>query len=442
MGPLVSGNLSFFLLSLFMLGFITWTWNPEFFSGAGTFLSSLSIRWYGLMWALGLMLGYLVESKIYDREKMPEGSMDKLFLVMVFSTILGARLGHCFCYEWDYFSQHPNELLYIWKGGLSSHGGAFGILTALFFFSKFGIHKSYIWTLDRIVIAVAICGACIRLGNLFNHEIYGDPTSMPWAFSFMLHPMSSMPTGMSEPSHPTQIYEMLYCLVTFGILMYLYWRTKAAQHSGLLFSIFLLGIFLTRYVLEFIKRPQEDFEENLLLNVGQRLSLPFVFVGSAIIIYLLYKWATSNAEVRTKAFGCIGAFVMAMAAIMVLPLLNKKTQLDMAKIADAKVAPEVGECVQMDAAQVLDFLNKTSFVSQEGLRMHFNGGYIYVQGQKVAGPMQVAVSSNGYYLSAEGAHPNTIYRYMLRVYPQGRSVLLNLKDLRGNYAEESKALAN
>lgn len=414
-----------------MLGFITWTWNPEIHLPFG----DLSIRWYGLMWAIGLMLGYCVENKIYNREKLPEGSMDRCFLVMVFSTIIGARVGHCFCYEWDYFSQHLGEVLLIWKGGLSSHGGAFGILIALFFFSRYGIHKSYMWTLDRIVLAVAVCGACIRLGNLFNHEIYGDPTSMPWAFSFLLHPLSANGSGFSEPSHPTQIYEMLYCLVTFAILMYLYWKTNAAKHTGLLFSIFLMCVFLTRYLLEFIKNPQEDFENDLLVNVGQRLSLPFVAVGTVIIVYLLYKWAMSAPECRTKGFLSIAAFVAVVAALVFVPLENKRQQMAAEK---HKVSPEVGTPLLLHGGQLDAYLQNTSFKSPEGNRIEFRGGRVFVQDKDVAGPVRVdtSVSKQEYYLSAPGDYPKSIYRYMLRVYPEGKGVLLNLKDLRGNYVEE------
>lgn len=412
-----------------MLGFITWTWDPELLN-----LGSLSVRWYGLMWAVGLLLGYWVESKIYDKEKLPEGTMDKLFLVMVFSTIIGARVGHCLFYEWEHFSSHPFEMLYVWKGGLSSHGGAFGILFGLFLFSKFGLHKTYIWTLDRIVLAVAICGACIRLGNLFNHEIYGDPTSLPWAFSFMLHPMSET-TGFSEPSHPTQIYEIIYCLVTFSILMYLYWKTKAAQRSGLLFSVFLLGIFLTRYMLEFIKRPQEDFEEGMLLNVGQLLSLPFVLTGSAIILFLLYKWGAEQAANKSKSFLAMGGYVAVLAAMMLLPLQGRKAQMLENTAVNKAGVPNVGEPVKMEAAQVPEFLEHTVFESAEGNKMHFQGGYIFVQDKRVAGPIVPVVSdsSQGFYISANGLHPGSVYRYVLRVYPGDKAVLLNLKDLRGNY---------
>lgn len=415
-----------------MLGFITWTWNPELLT-----LGSASIRWYGLMWAIGLMLGYFVENKIYNNEKLPEGSMDRCFLVMVISTIVGARVGHCFFYEWDYFSQHLGEVLCIWKGGLSSHGGAFGILIALFFFSKFSLHKSYMWTLDRIVLAVAICGACIRLGNLFNHEIYGDPTSMPWAFSFMLHPLNAAghQTGMSEPSHPTQIYEILYCLITFAVLMFLYWKTKASQYTGLLFSVFLMGVFLSRYLLEFIKRPQEDFEQDLLLNVGQCLSLPFVIAGAAIILYLLFKWGRTAPENQTKSYAFMAGFFVVLVAVMALPLMNKRSQLAQMKKDADKQMPEMAAPVLPEEPQLRALLAQTTFVSEEGNQINFTKDGIVLQGKTIAHSFDVkkAYSRNGYYLSADGVAENSVYRYFLCMYADGKGVLLNLKDTRGSY---------
>lgn len=413
-----------------MLGFITWTCDPEIFS-----LGSLTVRWYGLLWAIGLMIGGYVETKIYEREKMPDGAMDMCFLVMVFSTIIGARIGHCFFYEWDYFGQHPLELLYIWKGGLSSHGGAFGILLALFFFSKFYIHKPYLWTLDRIVLAVAICGACIRLGNLCNHEIYGDPTSMPWAFSFMLHPLAAQ-TGMSEPSHPTQIYEMLYCLVTFGLLMYLYYRTGIAKKTGLIFAIFLYGIFLTRYMLEFIKRPQEEFEEGLLFNMGQQLSLPFVLVGTIIFLYWIYRWGADNKQNAAKSYVAMAALLVGLGGMMLAPLKNRQAQIEQMAAVDKQQVPDVGAPVMMEGEKVAGYLHGREFVSEEGNRLKFESGYLFINGQRVgqiSGTPVCSFASSGHYISVAGADPRMVYRYCLRVYPGEKAVLLNLKDLRGNY---------
>lgn len=275
-----------------MLSYITWTVDPDIVS-----IGPLTIRWYGLMWALAFFLGYWVESKIYEREGMNQEQMDKLFLYMLVGTVLGARVGHCFFYDPKYYLSNLSEVLCVWKGGLSSHGGACGILISLWAFNKYVAKKTYIWIMDRIVIAVAIGGACIRLGNLMNHEIYGHATDVPWAFAFIKnihHWQMGADPVFSAPSHPTQIYEVIYCLVTFGILMFLYWKTNARKFEGFIFGVFLIGVFLSRFLLEFIKNNQETFEDDMSLNMGQILSIPLIVWG----FYLLYK-----SYVRIKAEG-------------------------------------------------------------------------------------------------------------------------------------------
>ncbi len=265
-----------------LLDFIRWTVSPDIFS-----IGPLTLRWYGLLWAVGFMVGYYVVMKVYNREGVQQEQSADILMYMLVGTIIGARLGHCFFYDFAFYSAHPAEILYVWKGGLSSHGGACGILIALWLFSK-KIQKSFIWTMDRIVMSVAICGACIRLGNLMNHEIYGHATDVPWAFEFItnmhLWQLGSEPV-FSAPSHPTQIYEALYCIITFAVTMFLYWRTNARKFEGFIFGVFLEMVFMTRFLLEFIKNNQEDFEENMIINMGQILSLPLIIWG----VYLLYK---------------------------------------------------------------------------------------------------------------------------------------------------------
>ncbi len=266
-----------------MLASIVWNVDPEI-----VILGPVVLRWYGIMWAIGFLVGYSIEEKVYNRERMPEENMEKLFLYMLIGTVIGARLGHCFFYDWEYYSRHLTEVLCVWKGGLSSHGGACGILLALYIFSRKVAHKSYMWVMDRIVLAVAICGACIRFGNLMNHEIYGHPSDVPWAFQFItnIHAWQNGADPIySLPSHPTQIYEMLYCLITFAVVMFLYWKTNARKFEGFIFGVFLIGIFLTRFLLEFIKNNQESFEDAMALNMGQLLSVPLILWG----IYLLVK---------------------------------------------------------------------------------------------------------------------------------------------------------
>jgi prolipoprotein diacylglyceryl transferase len=272
-----------------LLNYITWNVDPELFS-----IGSLTVRWYGLLWAIGIWLALVVVQKLYKNEKLPDVWIDKLFIYTVIGTIVGARLGHCFFYEWkpltepvsflgitfnygNHYLSHPWELLYVWRGGLASHGGAIGILISTYLYNKNVSKKGFIWVLDRLVIGAALTGAAIRLGNLMNSEIYGSATSLPWGFIFVRD-------GQTEPMHPTQIYEMLYCLVTFGIIWWLYWKKQAFKKTGLIFGVFLIGIFGTRFLLEFIKLNQEAFESSMLLNMGQVLSIPFIIWGIWLIM--------------------------------------------------------------------------------------------------------------------------------------------------------------
>ncbi len=266
-----------------MLDFIHWTVDPVLFS-----FGPVSVRWYGLMWAIGFLVGYWIVTKVYEREGIAEEISEKVFMYMLIGTVIGARIGHCFFYDFTYYSKHLAEVLYIWQGGLSSHGGACGIIIALLIFSKKVIHKNFIWVMDRIVLSVAICGACIRFGNLMNHEIYGHPTDLPWAFEFItnIHKWQAGAEPIfSAPSHPTQIYESLYCLVTFALVMFLYWRTNARKFEGFIFGVFLICVFMTRFLLEFIKNSQEAYEDDMILNMGQLLSVPLIIWG----VYLLIK---------------------------------------------------------------------------------------------------------------------------------------------------------
>ena len=276
-----------------ILDFITWNVDPVALT-----LGPLSVRWYGILWALGIWLAYWIQIKLYKHEHLPDDWTDKLFMYMVIGVIVGARLGHCLFYEWHLLPEpvkflgitfkygnpylvKPWQLLYIWQGGLASHGGAIGLLTAGYFLNK-QFKKGFIWIFDRLVIGVCVCGACIRLGNLMNSEIYGDYTTMPWGFIFARN-------GETQPCHPTQIYEMLYCLITFIVIWWMYWKKEAYKRTGLIFGVFLLGIFGTRFLLEFIKFNQEAFEENMLLNMGQILSLPFILWGIYLVVHALRK---------------------------------------------------------------------------------------------------------------------------------------------------------
>ena len=279
-----------------LLAYITWDVDPILihFGDGG-------IRWYGLLWAVGLYLAYLIQVKLYKHEGCPEDWPDKIFLWMALGVIIGARIGHCWFYEWHYtddpvqlfawnihyrnpYIEHPFDLLKIWEGGLSSHGGAIGLIIAAWglnkkhFSKEKKLHTSLIWIFDRLVIGVCLTATCIRLGNLMNSEIYGGPTTLPWGFIFVRD-------GQTEPCHPTQIYEMLYCIVAFVVTWLMYWKGQCYKRQGLIFGVFLEIIFVTRFLLEFIKNDQEAFEANMVLNMGQWLSVPFIIWGIYLILH-------------------------------------------------------------------------------------------------------------------------------------------------------------
>lgn len=264
-----------------MLNSVVWNADPTFFSIFG-----LEIRWYGLLFAIGFLVGYYIEAKIYKHDKAPDEWCDKLFLYIITATIIGARLGHCFFYDWDYYSSNPLEILKVWEGGLASHGGAIAIIIAVLIFAKKVTKRNAIWVFDRLVVPVALVGAMIRLGNLMNHEIYGSQTIMPWGFNFITN-IASWQNGASPQysptSHPTQIYESLSYLTLFVVLMWMYWKREAGDKRGLLFGVFLLWVFGSRFIIEFLKLPQEIFELELIeqvgMNMGQLLSIPFIIAG-------------------------------------------------------------------------------------------------------------------------------------------------------------------
>ena len=268
-----------------MISFITWTANPDLIS------SPVTVRWYGLMFAIGFLVGYEIVYRIFKHEGAPEKWLAPLFFYVVIATVLGARLGHVLFYDWSYYSQHPGDILKIWEGGLASHGGTIGIIIAIFIFSWSVTKKSVLWTLDRLCIPIGFVGALIRIGNLMNHEIYGGPTSMPWGFRFIDNINQYMHGAepiFTQPSHPTQLYEALCYLIVFALCMYLYWRRNAQERPGLLLGVFLIGIFGSRFFIEFLKNVQEQWEiglrQSIGLDQGQLLSIPFVIAGIWLIV--------------------------------------------------------------------------------------------------------------------------------------------------------------
>jgi len=262
-----------------MLSYITWTADPVAFTIP---LLDREVRWYGITFALGFMLGSWLVLKIWKHEKLNEVWFDKLFFYVIVSATIGARLGHCLFYNPGQYLSNPIDILKIWEGGLASHGGTLGIIIAIWIYSKKITHKSMLWTFDRLVVPVGFVAALIRLGNLMNHEIYGHATDVPWAFRFITN-LPYVSRGAepiwSLPSHPTQLYEAFFYILTSCICLWMYWKREDYKYQGLIFGVFMIGIFLSRFFLEFFKNSQESFEDGMLLNMGQLLSIPFILAG-------------------------------------------------------------------------------------------------------------------------------------------------------------------
>jgi phosphatidylglycerol:prolipoprotein diacylglycerol transferase len=255
---------------------------------------------YGLLFVSGIIIGFFVIKRMFKQENVQEEILDKLLLYMVIATVVGARLGHVLFYgpyfdglnangvmERGYFS-HPLDILKVYEGGLASHGAAIAILISLYIFSKKIVKKPMLWILDRVVAPVAIAGCFIRLGNLVNHEIIGDPTSLPWGFKFAFAGDEYLINDVQVYRHPAQLYEAIFYLFTFALLMYLYWKTNAKLKTGVIFGVFMIVLWTGRFLVEFVKVGQTARDEVFTINTGQMLSIPLILVG-IVILYLSLK---------------------------------------------------------------------------------------------------------------------------------------------------------
>ncbi len=258
------------------------------------FTESYSVRYYGVFFALGYVLSYYVLMYIFNKENLPISTLEKMTLAALIGGVLGSRLGHCFFYEPSVYLQNPLKILFIWEGGLSSHGGSFGILIGFWVVLK-KVELNYLQILSRSMLVVPLAAVFIRLGNLMNSEIYGIPTDLPWGFVFAKS--SAVLNGMEDavPRHPTQLYEALAYLTTFIALQVYAIKTlnKGKKLSDFfIIGIFFIGIFFSRFLIEFVKTPQVSFENNMTLDMGQWLSIPFIIAG--IVSLVAYKKAESS----------------------------------------------------------------------------------------------------------------------------------------------------
>lgn len=272
---------------------IHWNFNPDIIHFGG-----FSLRWYSVLFISGFILGWFIFKWFFKREGVPVSLLDPLLYTLLIATIVGARLGHCLFYQPDYYFgswQGFWEIFMPWKGGLASHGGTIALLLAMWWFARHYGRKydfDFLWIVDRLCIPVCFAGMFIRLGNLCNSEIYGDVTTLPWGFIFDLR-------GETLPKHPTQLYEAFSYLVLGLVLLGLYRYCLPKLKRGTLIGIFFTVLFGMRFLIEFIKEPQVGFEENMVLNMGQLLSIPFILLGLGLIVYSI-RWGKPAAIVHPQ----------------------------------------------------------------------------------------------------------------------------------------------
>lgn len=278
-----------------ILNYIRWNPDPEIINIFG-----ISIRYYGLLFVSGLILCIYILGWIYKRENLPSEHLEKLAIFGMIGIIAGARLGHCLFYEPSYYLSHPLEMIlpvtfppdggikFTGYQGLASHGGVLGLLIALYFYSRKTKH-SMLGAIDLIAVVSGLSFGFIRLGNFMNSEIIGIPTTLPWGVIFE--------RVDNIPRHPAQLYEAISYLVIFAIMMILYKKFRDRLKNGFFFGLVSVLFFPARILIEFVKENQVGFEDEMALNMGQLLSLPFILVGIGFIIYSLRKPKKQASEI-------------------------------------------------------------------------------------------------------------------------------------------------
>ena len=247
----------------------------------------LPVRWYGLLFAIGFVVAYQVMLWIFKRENKELKTLETLTFYMIIATVIGARLGHCLFYEPSVYLADPIRILFVWEGGLASHGAAIGIVIAMILFLYRNRDVNYLWLSDRLGIVISFVAGCVRLGNFVNSEILGKPADLPWAVTFTRIDFI--------PRHPAQLYEAITYFSLFGLLILIYKLKSENLPKGLLAGIFLTVMFTARFLIEYVKDVQVEFEKGLLFHLGQYLSVPFILLGIALIIIAFVKNKKSKA---------------------------------------------------------------------------------------------------------------------------------------------------
>jgi phosphatidylglycerol---prolipoprotein diacylglyceryl transferase len=278
--------------ALTILTYIVWDINPDIFTIP---IINHPVRWYGVLFALAFLISQQIMYFIYKKEGRPVAEIDTLTIYMVVATIVGARLGHVLFYDPVHYFQNPHKIFMIWEGGLASHGGVIGILIAIYLFAR-KTHVPYLWALDRVSIVASLTFCMIRLGNLMNSEMIGIPSNLPWGFIFT--------SKDNIPRHPAQLYEAIHYFIWFIVLFWAWYNLKERMKNGFLFSWSLIVLFSLRFIDEFFKINQEQFEDGLILNMGQLLSIPFILTGMVLLIVIAGKkretWTSDNIIVEQE----------------------------------------------------------------------------------------------------------------------------------------------
>lgn len=246
-------------------------------------------RWYGLMFAMAFISGYTIAFKLFMDAGKPQEELDRLLIYVLIATIVGARLGHVFFYEAEFYLRNIHLIPQVWTGGLASHGAAIGIIIAMYLYAKRTAGATFWWVADRVVPGVAIGGMFIRIGNFFNSEILGMPTEVPWAIVFERIDML--------PRHPSMLYESVLCVIVLASLGWIYFRYNKKPPEGSLFGAFLVILFSGRFLIEFTKETLADFMQDSVFDMGQLLSIPFVLFG-AWLLWKKVNWKREGAPLR------------------------------------------------------------------------------------------------------------------------------------------------
>jgi prolipoprotein diacylglyceryl transferase len=252
-------------------GFIHWNVNPKIFS-----IGALYVKWYTVLFILSFILGYQIMRWIYRREGMTLEEVDNIVVYTALGTLIGTRLGHCLFYDPFFYLGNPIEILKIWKGGLSSHGGVIGISLALYLYTRKEKSPTFLWLSDRVIIPVTLAACLIRLGNLFNSEILGTASTLPWAIVFERYD--------NMPRHPTQLYESVTNGLVFILLVFLYPKYHMKFRHGFFLGIFFVSVFTARFFIEFTKTRQASYGTEMALSVGQWLSIPVIIAGVILLV--------------------------------------------------------------------------------------------------------------------------------------------------------------